>query len=67
MAKFMTIRQAANTGVFPEYRIRLMVAQGICPGIRVGTRFMVNVDALAEQLDRESRENVKPSGEESGR
>lgn len=35
-----------------------MVAEGRCPGIRVGNRFMVNVEALAEQLDKESREVV---------
>ena len=67
MPTFKTIRQTATLGMLPEYRLRLMVAQGICPGIRVGSRFMINVEALAEQLDRESRENVKPSDVESRR
>lgn len=67
MPTFKTIRQTATLGMLPEYRLRLMVAQGTCPGIRVGSRFLINVDALAEQLDRESRENAKPSGGESGR
>lgn len=55
MPKFFTIRQTAATGILPENRIRLMVAQGKCPGIRSGNRFLVNVDALAEMLDDESR------------
>jgi hypothetical protein len=36
-----------------------MVAQKRCPGIYAGNRFMVNVDALIEQLDTESRRGVK--------
>jgi hypothetical protein len=36
-----------------------MVAQKRCPGIYTGNRFMVNVDALIEQLDGESRKEVK--------
>lgn len=56
MAEFKTIRQTAATGLLPEHRIRLMVAQGNCPGFMAGNRFMVNVTALPEQLDRVSRE-----------
>lgn len=55
MPNFKTIRQAAATGILTEHRIRLMVATGECPGIRTGNRFLVNMDALAEMLDRESR------------
>lgn len=51
----LTIRQTAATGILPEYRIRCMVAQGVCPGIRSGNRFLVNVAALEEMLDAESR------------
>ncbi|WP_251317857.1 hypothetical protein [Flintibacter muris] len=58
MATFKTIRQTAAMGFITENYIRLMVAEGRCPGIRVGNRFMVNVEALAEQLDKESREVV---------
>ena len=56
MLELKTIRQTAATGILPEYRIRRMVAAGTCPVIKVGNRFMVNVTALAEQLDRMSRE-----------
>lgn len=58
MATFKTIRQTAAMGFITENYIRLIVAAGRCPGIRVGNRFMVNVEALAEQLDKESREVV---------
>ena len=55
MPTFKTIRQTAAMGILTEHRIRIMVAQGNCPGIRTGNRFLVNVEALAEQLEAESR------------
>lgn len=55
MPEFKTIRQTAATGILSEHRIRLMVAAGQCPGIRTGNRFLVNVSALSEMLDAESR------------
>ena len=56
MPKFKTIRQTAATGIMTEHYLRMLVAQGKCPGIYSGNRFLVNVDALAEQLDAESRQ-----------
>ena len=53
MPEFKTIRQTAATGLLSEHRIRILVAEGKCPGIKTGNRFLVNVAALAEQLDRE--------------
>lgn len=58
MPEFKTIRQTAATGILSEHRLRLMVAEGKCPGIRTGNRFLVNVTALAEMLDKESRAGV---------
>lgn len=58
MTQFKTIRQTAALGLISEHHLRLMVAQNLCPGIRTGNRFMVNVDALAEQLDTMSRNIV---------
>ncbi len=55
MPEFKTIRQTAATGILPEHRLRLMVAAGTCPGIRTGNRFLINISALAEMLDAESR------------
>lgn len=59
MPEFKTIRQTAATGILSEHRIRLMVAEGRCPGLKAGNRFLVNVGALAEMLDRESRKDCK--------
>lgn len=59
MPTFKTIRQTAATGLLPEHRLRIMQKQGLLPGIQAGNRFMVNVDALSEQLERESRRMVE--------
>ena len=53
--KFLTIRKAAATGIMSEHYLRQLVAQGKCPGIKSGNRFLINIEALAEQLDAESR------------
>lgn len=58
MVTFKTVRQTAALGILSEHRLRLLVAQGLCPGIRTGNRFLVNVEALAEKLDAESRRAV---------
>nr|WP_325216965.1 hypothetical protein [uncultured Oscillibacter sp.] len=58
MPEFKTIRQTAATGLMSEHHLRLLVAQGRCPGIRSGNRFLVNVSTLAELLDEESRKAV---------
>lgn len=55
MAEFLTIRKTAAKKFASERFIRQLVASGQCPGIRVGNRFMVNVTALEEQLDQQSR------------
>lgn len=59
MSNYLTIRQTAKELEFPENRIRSMVKQGVCPGIYSGNRFLVNVGAFIEQLDKESRRNIK--------
>lgn len=58
MPEFKTIRQTAETGLVSEHHLRQLVAQGKCPGIRSGNRFLVNVAALCEMLDTESRKAV---------
>ena len=52
---FETIRQVSRTLNVPEHLIRCMVAQGTCPGIYSGTRFLVHVEALKEYFDQASR------------
>ena len=52
---FKTIRQVARYLNISESLVRALVAQGICPGIYSGNRFLVHVEALREYLDTESR------------
>lgn len=58
MPVFKTIRQTAATGLITENYLRRLVAEGRCPGVYSGKRFLVNVNALTEQLDKESRTAV---------
>lgn len=58
MGNFKTIRQVAALGILSEHYLRQLVAQNKCPYIKTGNRVLVNVDALIEQLDAESRKCV---------
>ena len=53
---FQTIRQVARYLEIPEAFVRRLVAQGVCPGVYSGNRFLVNTEALREYLDNESRQ-----------
>lgn len=64
MPEFKTIRQTAATGIASENFIRSLVAQGRCPGVRSGNRFLVNVTALCEMLDMESRRGMEVQEDE---
>lgn len=54
MTTFKTIRQTAATGLLSEFQLRKMVAQGICPGIWSGNRFLINVEQLVALLNKMS-------------
>lgn len=56
MPIFKTIRETAAMEFITENHLRRLVAEGKCPGVYSGNRFLVNVTALQEQLDAESRE-----------
>ena len=53
---FQKIRQVAHDLEIPEAFVRRLVAQGVCPGVYSGNRFLVNVEALREYLEAESRQ-----------
>lgn len=55
MVVFKTIRKTAAMKIITENHLRRLVAEGKCPGVYSGNRFLVNVTALQEQLDAESR------------
>ncbi len=61
MAGLFTVRQEAKNPECPytEHRLRLMIAQGTCPGIPVGNRFMINHAALMEQVREQSIANAR--------
>lgn len=65
MAILKTIRQTAALGMLSEHRLRLMQREGTLPGVFVGNRFLVNVDALCERLNAESLANVRAGEEKS--
>lgn len=52
---FKTIRQTARCLDIPENLIRRLVAQGVCPGLYSGNRFLVNVNGLKQYLDAQGR------------
>ena len=47
---FPSIRETAKRGPLTEYCLRLMLKQGTLPGVYSGKKFLVNYDALLEQL-----------------
>ena len=49
-------KETAAMGVTTEWHIRQLIARGECPGIYVGSHFKVNVGALSEKLEAESRQ-----------
>ena len=53
---FKTIRQVARYLDISESLVRRLVAQGVYPGVYSGNRFLVNVEALREYLEAESRQ-----------
>lgn len=60
---FCTIRQAAAKGIAPENLIRRMVAQGECPGVYSGNRFLVNTELLIAKLNQISCSKEGENGE----
>ena len=59
MPTMKTIRQTAALGIVSEHLLRLMLKQGRLPGVYSGNRFLVNVDALIDQLNKESAASIK--------
>lgn len=61
MSKLYRVREAAADPrcPFSEYRLRLLIAQARCPGVRVGNRFLIDLDALEEITRQEAVRNLK--------
>ena len=56
LPRMLTIREAAKVGPLTEHALRILLRQGDLPGIYVGTKFLINHDALVRMLDQ------KPDG-----
>ena len=52
--RFLTIRQFCRIHGLSETLVRSRVADGTCPGLHSGNRFMVNVPLFLDILDKES-------------
>ena len=57
-----TIRETARQGIAPEHLLRRMVAQGTCPGIYSGNRFLVNTKKLIEYINAQSERPNQGAG-----
>jgi len=64
MGKFATIRETARMGLLSEHHLRLLEKQGLLPGVRSGTRFLVNVGQLEAWLEEASRPKGQGAGTE---
>ncbi len=49
--RFLTIREAAKTGILSEYRLRCMEKAGELPCIYAGNKCLINIDLLIAQLN----------------
>lgn len=62
--KFLTIKQEAELGIVPGFRLRQMLKQGRLPGYYAGSRYYVNHDMLVAQLEAECMRNAHSSSAE---
>lgn len=62
MSAYESARKFGKRGIVSENYVRRLIAMNACPGIRVGSHFRVNVDALMEKLEQESREMMGKGG-----
>ena len=53
---YMTIKDTSTAIGISQHLIRRLCKEGRCPHIRSGNKYMVNVPALLEKLDEQSRE-----------
>ena len=51
LPRMMTIREVAKTGLLPEHALRIMVKQGNCPCVYIGSKVLINFDLLLAKLN----------------
>lgn len=56
---FMKIKDACKATGMSQYYLRMGCRDGTIPCVRIGTVYMINVPALLQKLDAESRGEQK--------
>ena len=56
--KMMTIRQFAKTGLLTEHAIRMLIKQKKLPAIFVGSKALLDYDAVTESIQKLAERNV---------
>ena len=59
MTSMEPIRETAKLGLLTEHRLRILLKQGLLPGVYCGNRFLVDVDALREWLNKQSEQRAR--------
>jgi excisionase family DNA binding protein len=56
--KMMTIRQFAKTGLLTEHAIRMLIKQKRIPAIFIGSKALLDYDAVTEAIQKLADRNV---------
>ena len=56
--KMMTIRQFAKTGLLTEHAIRMLVKQRKIPAVFIGSKALLDYDAVTEAIQKLADRNV---------
>ena len=56
--KMMTIRQFAKTGLLTEHAIRMLVKQRKIPAVFIGSKALLDHDAVTEAIQKLAERNV---------
>lgn len=59
--KLYTVREAAKQPECPfsERHLRRLISKGHCPGVRIGNRFMIELETLDEWVRKEALKEVE--------
>ena len=57
--RYLTIRQAAKSGILSEHALRIMNKCGELPGFYVGVKFLIDTVALSKVLAEKAAASVR--------
>lgn len=58
MKMFQSATETSKSTGVSQYYLRKLIKEGKAPGVYSGRKFLFNVPALLEQLERESKQGV---------